>query len=482
MIVSINWQVRGLLRWLTIGLCVVGIGWYYGEHGCSVAWEGQTQQMFRLGAELRTDKYDSTQVFEPVDALYGEVHLPAVVSLRHYAPQCRHQGQQASSVGWAVSYAARTILEAHMYGTDPNRLAFSPSFLYNQLAQGKCRAVALRDALRLLQYAGDLPMAEFGYDERTCSIQPDSAQLRLARAYRVETFSRLTRDADQYEPDLLAVKQHIAQGIPVVIGMRVGGSFIYQMRGQALWKPTQSDYHLRDFAGHAMCVIGYDDRRYGGAFLIMNSWGRDWGDEGYTWVRYEDFRFFVEEAYALYPLVAEPQLDVQFGLLDVAAQQLIELERVETNEAYFRPHHSVGAGSKLKVLCTNRVACYVYVLGENRQGEAYVLFPYSAQYNPYLGISGTRLFPRHYSLEIERGNDSTHIAVLLSDEPIDVWRLASLINTAGRWSFRQNIALVLGAAQAAQVHLADERNMIVLRAYPTKTLHVAWAVLEIVRS
>jgi hypothetical protein len=38
-----------------------------------------------------------------------------------------------------------------------------------------------------------------------------------------------------------------------------------------------------------MCIVGYDDSKFGGAWEIQNSWGTDVGDQGYIWVRYSDF-------------------------------------------------------------------------------------------------------------------------------------------------------------------------------------------------
>ena len=38
-----------------------------------------------------------------------------------------------------------------------------------------------------------------------------------------------------------------------------------------------------------MLLIGYDDNKYGGSFLILNSWGSKFGDNGKIWVNYDDF-------------------------------------------------------------------------------------------------------------------------------------------------------------------------------------------------
>ena len=48
--------------------------------------------------------------------------------------------------------------------------------------------------------------------------------------------------------------------------------------------------------GHAMTVVGYDDTLNGGSFRIVNSWGYQWGDNGYAWIRYSDFKKFCSMA------------------------------------------------------------------------------------------------------------------------------------------------------------------------------------------
>jgi hypothetical protein len=47
---------------------------------------------------------------------------------------------------------------------------------------------------------------------------------------------------------------------------------------------------------HAMVIIGYDDYKSGGAFLVQNSWGTDWGENGCFWIRYSDISKVIYEA------------------------------------------------------------------------------------------------------------------------------------------------------------------------------------------
>jgi hypothetical protein len=85
-----------------------------------------------------------------------------------------------------------------------------------------------------------------------------------------------------------------------------------------------------------MTVIGYDDRKFGGAFQIMNSWGPEWGNNGVAWVRYGDFKTYVREAYGIDPLpkrsnVANIPLECNIGLVRNEDKQNIALRLAGNN-------------------------------------------------------------------------------------------------------------------------------------------------------
>src|SRR5437868_6482065 len=66
-------------------------------------------------------------------------------------------------------------------------------------------------------------------------------------------------------------------------------------KAKDVWKPTEEP--LLSYGGHALCVVSYADNKYGGAVEIQNSWGTTWGNQGYTWIKYEDFARFTHYAF-----------------------------------------------------------------------------------------------------------------------------------------------------------------------------------------
>jgi hypothetical protein len=227
--------------------------------------------------------------------------LPEAANLQKFAPSVGDQGHQGSCVAWSSAYAARTIEEAARTGADPNSLRFSPSFLYNQIGLDNCDGSYIERAMDFMTKSGSVPYDQFPYSDQDCSKQPDQQLLDEARQYKMRGFNRLTPGDRNNVIDLHAIKENISQGAPVVIGMQVGGSYMQPMMGKDLWNPTDEDRSMMGFGGHAQCVVGYDDRKYGGAFLLMNSWGPPGATTASPGCAIR-FRYFVREAYGIEPM------------------------------------------------------------------------------------------------------------------------------------------------------------------------------------
>lgn len=394
------------------------------------------------GLEMSPEMYAKSEIYEPLSAGYKN-DLPAKVSLEEFCPPRKNQGGQGSCVGWASGYAARSIMQSRATGNSPAQSAFSPASLYNQISLPGCNGAYIQNAMEVMLNKGVLPWRDFGYDENDCTRKPSQSQLQQASQFKTKGFQRLWEN--QGSTDINAIRQNIAQGAPVVIGMMVGGTFMSSMTGKKVWHPTQSDYNMYQFGGHAMCVMGYDDNLEGGAFQIMNSWGEDWGDRGFCWVRYKDFEFFTKEAYGLYPMgnatTEKPEaLKISFGLVDNASQKNIKLKH--KTDHLFTTVSDVTKGDRFKIEVTNNIECYTYVFGEETDGSSYVLFPYTEKHSPYCGIVGTRLFPKDQSLMADEVGNEDRILVVISKKELDYQDINSRINKAsGTYEKKANSVL-----------------------------------------
>lgn len=465
---------------LIVVLIIAGVIWYFnrGSGGASSA------ALYGRGCDMDQKVYDQAQVYEPISNNI-ENPLPERVSLLDYAPRRLDQGQQGSCVAWASSYAARTILYAKQTGKSPDQVAFSPSFLYNQIALKDCQGAYVKYAMDALKEKGDLPLSQFPYDENSCDNEPSSSDFGKAAPFRTKGANRLSMDGDDYRVNMLAIKQNLAAGAPVVIGMKVGGTFMHEMEGREVWIPVEEDYAMNDFGGHAMCVIGYDDYKENGAFQIMNSWGSEWGKNGICWVRYSDFDHFVIEAYGLNPMgdAAKPAPTVftaSFGLENQTTKAAIPFVLKSGNLfATQSPVKKGKNGTPFKINFTNTVECYVYLIGLETNNTTYVLFPYTPKHSPYCGVTGTRLFPKDHTLFPDDIGTKDQMAVIVTNEPIDYNTLNSQISMAAGKDLAEKINTALAGKLSSQVQYGRDANGNVSISKPVNDNGYSAVILEI---
>ncbi|MDZ4750881.1 MAG: C1 family peptidase [Flavobacteriales bacterium] len=436
---------------MLIVIIVIGGLWYFFGKGCNTGTSDSAPLSgFNLGALFDDKKYASTEIFEPL-ADNVRNPLPDSVSLLRYAPKRLNQGQQGSCVAWASAYAARSIIEARETGADPNQTTFSPSYLYNQIHLDDCQGAYLPEAMKVMKGAGLAPFKDFPYDDSDCSSAPPDFLHKKAQDFKIDGYQRLTLNDQGSSPgkvDMLAIKQNLAQGAPVVIGMMVGGSFMQNMVGKELWVSEESDDAMQGFGGHAMCLIGYSDYAFGtdaGGFQIMNSWGPEWGKNGVAWVSYSDFDHFVKEAYGIYPggnasASQTTLLDAQVGIVLNADDSNLSLVQQTGNT--FRTSRKMSPREKFKLQVTNNIECYIYVFGQETDGSSYVLFPSDAKHSPFCGITGTRLFPRDASLLPDDVGNKDYFAIVLTKEPLDYNDAMTKISNASGNTYAEKIGKV----------------------------------------
>lgn len=435
-----------------IVLLVLAAGAYFvaGRGGCTIGnLQDTIAQFSQSGYSFNPDEFNRASVYEGLEDDASKNPLPEAISLLKYAPPRGDQGQQGSCVAWSSAYAAQTILTAAATHDDPGAIAFSPSYLYNQIRLEDCQGSYVQRAMEAMQRNGGVPLSEYPYTDQDCSRVPGEAIKQQGRQNAIHGFTRLTSGDDINAISIRAVKEHLAKDAPVVIGMMVGNSFMQEMAGRELWTPQGLDASQAGMGGHAMCVIGYDDNKFDGAFQIMNSWGSQWGNNGIAWVRYRDFKTYVKEAYGIDPLpkrtsVANIPLECTIAMVNNDGGNYIRLRK--SGNYLFETVEPISAGTRFKIEVKNETECYMYIFGLESDGTtSYVLFPYLkagetvSKHSPYCGITGYRLFPKDQSLDADTIGRRDYIAVVVSKDKLDYSGLNNAIMQAGGATFEEKI-------------------------------------------
>jgi len=110
------------------------------------------------------------------------------------------------------------------------------------------------------------PFSPHRVDHEPSARAMQNAQYRVGRFESVETSN---------------FNSILDKGIPIVIGMHTGRLF-WRMRGELneqIYKPVNENDN-RPTQGHAVTIVGYDDKIQNGCWIIANSLGLRWGHRG----------------------------------------------------------------------------------------------------------------------------------------------------------------------------------------------------------
>lgn len=342
--------------------------------------------------------------------------LPVKFSLKKYAPEPGDQGTTSTCTGWAVSYSARTVLAAVNHNWNRKLVtenAFSPSFIYNQIRNinGCNTGASLVDALNVLKNEGTLPIRYFGYD---CNRRVTKTDKKKAGLYRIREFRQI---ANRYNKNkVLNIKKSISQKKPVIIGINCPDSF-YDVKD--VWQPTEKDYK-NNSNGHALTVIGYDDKIYGGAVEVLNSWGKNWGNSGFAWIKYKDLQHFCVWAGEILDKQNQNSFkeSAKIFLKRVNGKKIV-LSKI--NE-YSSKVHSLKTGDAFQLFIENESPAYLNLVSWDTTKVIKRLFPNSLLESSYLAYSKNYLiFPHeNYAFQVDSTKGVTHFLMIFSNKKLNL--------------------------------------------------------------
>ena len=216
--------------------------------------------------------------------------------LREWCSPIEDQGQ----IGSCTAHAGAGIIEYYERKSFGKHIDASRLFLYkvtrNLMKMGGDTGACLRTTVGAMVLFGVPPEEYWPYadDEKKFDQEPPSFCYAFAQNYQTIKYFRHDPPGTKPEETLLRVKTYLSKGHPAMFGFTVYNSIEQAESTGRIPFPSSKE---KIEGGHAVAVVGYDDRmkiknKYGkiettGAFLIRNSWGTQWGEEGYGWLPYD---------------------------------------------------------------------------------------------------------------------------------------------------------------------------------------------------
>ncbi|UKJ08815.1 C1 family peptidase [Solitalea lacus] len=419
-----------------------------------------SQNNFPTGLDFDDVSYSKTP--RKAKLTRGLEVVPSSASLKIYSPYPGHQGSYGTCAAWASAYCAKTIVEAIKNNwTQKEEItshAFSPAFLFRLLKpeDDQCKGGAnLSNALLLLKEKGTVPYSEISAD---CVPAVTESQLTTAFHTRINDYLTLFDVNATEQQKIQAVKKSITEKKPVIIGMLCPPSFHY---GSEVWNPTE-EVDWTKYGGHAMCVVGYDDEKFGGAVEVQNSWGKTWANEGYIWIKYQDFAKYTKYAYELVdlpepkPEVADLSGNIKFVL--ASGQEMPANLHISTRGltvvpakpaagplTLYRTSESYISGTRFRIFISNNEPAFVYAFSTDLSNEITKIFPYEDNISAALTDkrNDVAIPDEDHFIEFDNRPGTDFLCVLYSRVELNINDLIQKIGTQ-QGSFSEKIFKVMG--------------------------------------
>lgn len=225
-------------------------------------------------ASITVSKNTTITIIDPPPPL----DIPSSYQLK--MPPVGNQGSEFSCVAYATTYvrSSEKYYKTNAISYSLNTNIFSPEYIYNQVKFSECYSgTTIERCLNLLKTQGVSTWQSFPYSSTNgCSLLPTSVQVAEAANFKIGSYAML------YPDDVDAIKNMLVNNHAMITGSPIDNDF--QNAGPGfIWSSFNGNFGTN----HGYVICGYDDTK--NAFKIMNSWGTNWGDNGYSWIDYQFF-------------------------------------------------------------------------------------------------------------------------------------------------------------------------------------------------
>lgn len=189
---------------------------------------------------------------EHVFKAQGSMEIPNEYSYKNYLPKVLNQGNEPICVPCSISSYINWDLNIRN-NEDEKDYHINVNEIYDSRSNNdEDNGMMIKEALSYLKHNG---------------VETDNGKYKIKGYAIVGSIETLKRAI-------------------VMNGICVGGLPTYNTPNDEFWINDGSEF----LGGHAIAIIGYDEE----GFIIRNSWGKSYGYDGYSHMKYEDFNKFYE--------------------------------------------------------------------------------------------------------------------------------------------------------------------------------------------
>lgn len=237
---------------------------------------------YKIGSQaIDAKNYDTDRL--------GSRPLPKKVDLRNYMTEIEVQEETNSCVANAVAGAYEYLLKRHLgedyYDVSRLYVYYNARYLEEEEDEVEDEGCYIRLAIESLKEYGICSEDTWPFDEDRVNEEPSEDAYEEGESFLVE-------DVEYIPTDLNTWKTCLAEGNPIIFGIMLYNSFDQQRKKGLVPFPSKKEQSRESHAGHAMLCVGYSDPDQ--VFIVRNSWGSDWGDNGYCYIPY---RYILNEKY-----------------------------------------------------------------------------------------------------------------------------------------------------------------------------------------
>ena len=232
----------------------------------------------------------------PMGLVLPAVPIPVSFDFTKLMSPVRNQGSEGTCVAFASVTGVKEFQDKKEYH---KLIKLSPRFLYNFCK--KFDGIPFEDgtypriAMKVLLNYGVCHESFWPYVAQKKS-RPRFGADKDALKFKIKAYARIKSQ--------LEMKRSLLVNGPFVAGVEVFESWFTKkvQNGGIILMPKRKDNSV---GGHAICIVGYDDKLK--IFKFKNSWGANWGNDGYGYLSYLYMKMYCGDAWSATDLIENPK-------------------------------------------------------------------------------------------------------------------------------------------------------------------------------